>query len=289
MKLRALLVGAVSLAALGCSSHTRDGAPATRLTKQVARITEGGDRYAVNYWQYLPPPSHGGKPPVLIFLHGYGERGVTDDPGELRRVLAHGPPKLVEEGNDLCFRIDGRRECFVLLAPQSLGGHDWWSSSVVPIVDAMIDRARVLRGDTSRIYLTGLSMGGAGTWSYAAAIDFERGGRIGGTRLAAIVPIAGEAPSFSGCRIAAARIAVWAFHGTADDVIDPIGSSGAVAEVNACTKPRPHERAHLTLYRGVGHDSWTRTYDPTSRFDLETGRPDRHGVSVYEWLLRHHR
>jgi hypothetical protein len=62
-----------------------------------------------------------------------------------------------------------------------------------------------------------------------------------------------------------------------------------VEGVNCCENPRPKERALLTLYPGVGHDSWTRTYDPKSRFDPETGRPTRKGINVYEWLLQHRR
>jgi predicted peptidase len=247
-----------------------------RLTKQVAPIREGSERYKVNYWQHLPPHSRGRRPPVLIFLHGRGERASKNDPKELGAVLKHGPPKLVAAGNDLCFGGD----CFLLLAPQAPPGHDWQSPSVVPIVDAMVDRARALGGDTSRIYLTGLSMGGHGAWSYAAAA---------GERIAAIVPVAGAAAGFTGCAIARAGVAVWAFHGAADEIVPPLGSIGGVREVNGCTNPRPSERALLTLYRGVGHDSWTRTYDPSSRFDPKTARPSANGINVYEWLLRHRR
>jgi hypothetical protein len=45
----------------------------------------------------------------------------------------------------------------------------------------------------------------------------------------------------------------------------------------------------LTIYRDAGHDVWTRTYDPRARFDPRTGRRDRHGVNVYQWLLEHRR
>jgi predicted peptidase len=262
----------VALSALvGVSAGPSDG-----LTKQVAPISEESDRYKVNYWQYLPPRSHAAKPPVLIFLHGSGERARKNGPMELDRVLKHGPPKLVAAGADLCFG----RDCFLMLAPQSPPGHHWKSPSVVPIVDAMIERALALGADPARVYLTGLSMGGHGTWAYAAAA---------GKRLAAIVPIAGTARGFTGCAIARAGVGVWAFHGTADEIVPPLGSIGGVREVNSCTNPHPKERALLTLYRGVGHDSWTRTYDPGSRFDPKTGRPSRKGITVYEWLLRHRR
>jgi predicted peptidase len=265
---------ALAIATLLGASAAEGGDP--RLTKQVAQIDDVGARYRVDYWQFLPPRSHATKPPVLIFLHGRGERARRSDPSELDRVLKHGPPKLVAAGNDLCFG----RDCFLMLAPQAPPGHDWQSPSVVRIVDAMIDRARALGADRSRIYLTGLSMGGHGAWSYAAAA---------GERIAAIVPIAGAAGGFTGCAIARAAVAVWAFHGAADEIVPPLGSIRGVREVNACKNPRPKERALLTLYRGVGHDSWTRTYDPQSRFDPKTGRPSTNGIDIYRWLLRHHR
>jgi hypothetical protein len=81
---------------------------------------------------------------------------------------------------------------------------------------------------------------------------------------------------------------VWAFHAE-DEIVPPLGSIGGVREVNNCKNPRPKERALLTLYPGVGHDSWTRTYDPNSRFDPQTGHPSARGTTVYERLLRHRR
>jgi predicted peptidase len=266
---------ATSLVALAALVGVSAG-PSDRLAKHAATIREGSERYKVNYWQYLPPPSHTERPPVLIFLHGSGERARKNGAKELDRVLKHGPPKLLAAGSDLCFG----RDCFLVLAPQAPPGHDWQSPSVVPIVDAMFERARRLGADMTRVYLTGLSMGGHGTWAYAAAA---------GERIAAVVPIAGAARGFTGCAIARAGVAVWAFHGAADEIVPPLGSIGGVEEVNRCTRPRPKERALLTLYRGVGHDSWTRTYDPQSRFDPKTGRPSKNGVNIYEWLLRHRR
>jgi predicted peptidase len=265
------------------------GSPMPRLTKQVVRISEGSEEYGINYWQYLPPRSYRGKPPVLIFLHGSRETAVTDDPEELSRVLLHGPPKLVEQGVDLCFSVERRRSCFLMLAPQALPTRDWFGPSVVPIVDAMIDQARALGGDMRRVYLTGLSMGGTGTWSFAGALELDKGGRIAGSQLAAIVPVAGSSGSWLGCNISRAGVAVWAFHGTADEVVPPFGSIGGVRSVNACMRPRPSHKAILTLYPNFEHDSWTRTYDPSSRFDPHTGKPDPEGMNVYEWMLLHRR
>lgn len=265
-------------------------APKSRLTMQVLHMREGEDRYGINYWQYLPSSRGREAPPVLIFLHGYGEEAPDDDPFNVRLVLLHGPPQLVDEGNDLCFTVDRRRSCFLLLAPQALPGHDWYDqASVIPIVERMIDRARALGGDMRRVYLTGLSMGGAGTWTFAGGIEWDHGGRTGGDQLAAMLVDSGVGDGFEGCRIAESGVAVWAFHGTADTVLDPIGDIGAVRAVNACRDPRPRTRALLTLLRGFGHNTWDYVYSPKSRFDPLTGKPDPNGINVYEWLLSHHR
>ncbi len=257
---------------------------------QVLHMREGEDRYGINYWQYLPSSRGREAPPVLIFLHGYGEEAPDDDPFNVRLVLLHGPPQLVDEGNDLCFTVDRRRSCFLLLAPQALPGHDWYDqASVIPIVERMIDRARALGGDMRRVYLTGLSMGGAGTWTFAGGIEWDHGGRTGVDQLAAMLVDSGVGDGFEGCRIAESGVAVWAFHGTADTVLDPIGDIGAVRAVNACRDPRPRTRALLTLLRGFGHNTWDYVYSPKSRFDPLTGKPDPNGINVYEWLLSHHR
>jgi poly(3-hydroxybutyrate) depolymerase len=285
-----LAVAALVLASALPAAGAGNGRPSRgRLTMQVVHVVNGLDRYPVNYWQYLPPQRYRRKPPVLVFLHGFGEEAPDDDPGNLRLVLLHGPPQLVAQGDDLCFTVDGRRSCFLMLAPQALPSHDWYGPSVVATVERMIDRARTLGGDMSRVYLTGLSMGGAGTWTFAGASEWNRGGRLGGSELAAMLVVSGTTDGFSGCRIASTGVAVWALHGTADKVLDPIGDIGGVRAVNACTHPRPAQRALLTLFHGVGHDTWDRTYDPHSRFDPGSGRPDPKGVNVYQWLLMHHR
>jgi poly(3-hydroxybutyrate) depolymerase len=210
------------------------------LTRHAVRVSERGRSYSINYWQYLPPRAHKTKPPVLIFLHGYGERAANGDPRQLDLLLANGPLRLVHEGHDLCFG----GECFLLLAPQAVPRHDWFGPAVVPVVNAMVDRARALGGDVRRVHLTGLSMGAIGTWSYAG---------VGGSRIAAIVPIAGSVKRAVACKVARAPVAVLAFHGRLDDTVPVAGSIEAVESVNAC---HPAELALLTLYPGLGHDSW---------------------------------
>lgn len=224
------------------------------------------------YWRYLPAQWATDTTrtwPVLIFLHGIGEIG--DDPN---KVLVNGPPRLINEGNDMCYGTPAGPACFIVLSPQVPAGQGWWNDRYIH--DLISIAITQLRGDPKRLYLTGLSMGGGGTWTFAA-------GTLNGTpnaqRLAAIAPIAGAAgPSGAGpCRLAAAQLPVFAFHGDADGTVSVQNSINWVNAINACT-PAPDPAARLLVYPGVGHDSWTRTYDP--RFLVEPGR------NLYQWLLQ---
>ncbi|MFB0516806.1 MAG: alpha/beta hydrolase-fold protein, partial [Candidatus Neomarinimicrobiota bacterium] len=105
-----------------------------------------------------------------------------------------------------------------------------------------------------RIYLTGLSMGGYGTWSLALAQP---------ERFAAIAPICGGGDRRQACRLK--DLPVWAFHGARDKVVPVRRTKRMVRAIEKCGgSPR------LTIYLDAGHDSWTRTYD---------------NPELYEWLL----
>ncbi len=177
--------------------------------------------------------------PLLIFLHGAGERG-----SDLSLVGIHGPLKERREGRDLPF---------VIVAPQVSEGGRWSVGRVAATLDAAIAAYRI---DESRVYLTGLSMGGFGTWE---AIEHMP------ERFAAAVPVCGGGNPIG---LAEARdVPVWAFHGDADPVV-PLAASAVM--VNALEASGG--QVQFTVYPGVGHDSWTETY----------ANPE-----VYEWLLSH--
>jgi pimeloyl-ACP methyl ester carboxylesterase len=209
----------------------------------------------VGYYTYLPDDHYlhpDERFPLLVFLHGSGEKG--NGTTELGRVLVHGPPKLVGQGIDFPF-ID--------ISPQLPVSQGGWP---VSLVDEIIARAKAdTRVDTTRIYLTGLSLGGFGTWSYALSRPDV---------VAAVVPIAGAGSTAQAC--AMKDVPVWAFHGDADGTVDVSGSVNMVAAINGCS-PGPRVIPRLTIYPGVGHDSWTRTYDGSA------------GHDIYTWLLGYHR
>jgi predicted peptidase len=168
--------------------------------------------------------------PLLIFLHGSGERG--DD---IAKIKVHGPPKIADKRRDFPF---------VTVSPLLPADEDW----DIAKLDALLDHVTAqLRIDRSRIYLTGLSRGGHTAWRWGAA---EPG------RFAAIVPVSGRGDPSQACKLKDTPL--WAFHGDRDDIVTPFGSFAMVEAVRSCGgKPR------LTIYPDTGHDAWTRTYgDP---------------------------
>lgn len=189
--------------------------------------------------------------PLVVFLHGAGERGggLTGDDlesSDLKLVAKHGPPKLVAAG---------QRFGFILAAPQCPDGKWWQPNEVVALVDHLEQTYRV---DPDRIILTGLSMGGYGTWDTAGYAP---------DRFACAVPVCGGADSLAGWHIG--TLPIWAFHGRQDPVVPLAESQHAVEEVN-----KRGGSAKLTVYDDLQHDSWTRTYNTPA---------------VFEWMLAQRR
>ncbi len=166
--------------------------------------------------------------PLLLFLHGSGERGSN-----LRLVATHGPPQQVEEG---------RQFPFILVSPQCPAGH-WWSFTTLDLLlREIVARYAV---DENRIYVTGLSMGGFATWTLA--MEFP-------DRFAAIVPISGGGIPHRARLLT--NLPIWAFHGAKDPIIPLAYSQEMVNAVNAAGGD-----ATLTIYPDAGHDAWTETYN----------------------------
>jgi predicted peptidase len=206
-----------------------------------------------NYLLFLPAQYKKGSStrwPLLLFLHGAGERGTN-----IWKVAAHGPPKLVKNTPDFPF---------IVVSPQCPTGERWSANILNALLDDVTRRYRV---DTNRVYLTGLSMGGYGTWKLALAHP---------QRFAAIVPICGGGETIdvllAGRRRAAAlkTMGIWAFHGAKDPVV-PLEESERMANAlkrAGCTN------VQLTVYPDATHDSWTETYN---------------NPKLYDWLLAHRR
>lgn len=175
--------------------------------------------------------------PLLVFLHGAGERG-----NDLQKVAVHGPPKLIQNGKDF--------PCFVM-SPQCPEGTTWDIEGLDALLSGVLASAPI---DPRRVYLTGLSMGGYGSWAWAAAHP---------ERFAAIVPICGGGDPISVWLAAGPRrehlatLPIWVFHGARDPVV-PLAESERMIDAY---KRVSNNTAKLTVYPDAGHDSWTEAYN----------------------------
>jgi len=202
------------------------------------------DYQMLKYLLHIPeayPNDPQKKWPMIVFLHGAGERGDN-----LELLKTHGPPKIVQTRKDFPF---------IVISPQCRL-NEWWSpTEVMMIVDEVCGKYRV---DQDRVYLTGLSMGGYGTWQISMIYP---------DRFAAIAPICGGGDPTQVSRIK--HLPIWVFHGGKDPVV-PLARAeemvDALKKIGADVK--------FTVYPEAGHDSWTETYN---------------NPQLYEWFLSHPR
>ncbi|MEA3396168.1 MAG: prolyl oligopeptidase family serine peptidase [Chloroflexota bacterium] len=205
----------------------------------------------LNYLLSLPrgyETESGARWPVILFLHGIGERGIH--PESLKK---HGIPKVVEEGKELPF---------ITVSPQCPPRTTWGDH--IAALDALLHEVvATYMVDTARSYLTGLSMGGYGTWRLATLYP---------NRFAAIAPICGGGSVAYGFpqRVCVLKdVPVWVFHGAQDTTV-PLRES----EVLVKTLRRCGGKVRFTVYPEAGHDSWTETYN---------------NPALYTWFLEHRR
>lgn len=185
--------------------------------------------------------------PLVVFLHGMGERGDDN-----KRQLINGVERFV--------LAPARKKypCF-LLVPQC-PSDDTWSPlqdtksnpefEAEPnrplglVVDLIESLSREFRIDPDRLYLTGISMGGYGTWDMIARHP---------DRFAAAMPVCGGGDPSQAEKLA--RLPIWAFHGARDSVVPPERTRAMIAAIRKAGGRPIH-----TEFDGAGHDSWTPTY-----------------------------
>lgn len=188
--------------------------------------------------------------PLMLFLHGGGGRGTN-----IAQVTSLGPPKLAKEGRDFPF---------IIVAPQCRPGKRWDNKLLLPLLDNIEKDYRV---DTTRVYLTGLSLGGLGTWNLGLAHP---------ERFAAIAPVCGGSdPAVLNQADpkkteAIKSLGIWVFHGAKDTTV-PIEQSERMV---AALKKFGCKDVEFTVYPELDHNCWTVTYD---------------NPKLYEWLLAHQR
>jgi predicted esterase len=191
-----------------------------------------------HYLLYVPEDlPKNGLYPLLLFLHGSGERG--DDLNLLKRA---GPPSFLDSIGDFPF---------VVVSPQCPENRNWDNENLLDLLDHIEETLSI---DKNKIYVTGYSMGGFGTWSLAQAAP---------ERFAAIAPICGGGNPDRMCIMR--DISVWAFHGANDTEVPYEESERLVHKLNELGSD-----VKFTLYPDLGHECWTKTYQ---------------NQELYDWLL----
>jgi predicted peptidase len=197
--------------------------------------------------------------PVILFLHGSGERGDDNV-----RQLSIGLPALLAS--------DPSRYRAIVVMPQCRLEHEWYGEMEQQALAALDQTIKEFRGDRHRVYLTGISMGGAGAWYVARHPE----------RYAAVVPVSGEVTRqaddpfpqplppdlaallaspdpFAALAAKIGRTPVWAFHGSHDSAIPVDQARRMVAALRA-----HGGNVRYTEYAGAGHDIWDRAYEESA-------------------------
>ena len=194
------------------------------------------------YLLYLPPEYGDSQRhwPLVLFLHGAGEVG-----NQLDLVKHQGLPRRIAKG---------WKPPFIMVAPQTRWS-PWNSEDLIALLDGI---QQALDVDRDRVYLTGLSLGGAGTWAFAAAHP---------DRFAGVVPICGSGDPETAEQLR--TLPIWVFHGAKDDTVPLACSEEMVTAVEAAGGD-----VRLTVYPDATHDSWTKAYSTDA---------------LYDWMLSHTR
>lgn len=198
-----------------------------------------------DYLLYLPEgykPEGKERYPLMLFLHGFGERGDN-----LEQIKVHGPFKEIAKG---------RKFPFIIVAPQMpLTETSWDVDKLTGLLDDIESKYRV---DKKREYVTGISMGGFGTWALASYTP---------ARFAAAVPICGGGNFLTAFQLK--NVPVWAFHGDKDPTV-PIAQDQSMVDAMKSVGGD----VKFTIIPGGLHDVWTPIYA---------------GTEIYDWLLQHQR
>ena len=214
--------------------------PPTTPGEHNRRFKTGSSATANLKYHLFLPDDYGREParqwPLIVHLHGMGERGKN-----LARVKIHGHNKIVAPRPGFPF---------ILVSPLCPNRTDWTDhlTSVDGLLDEVIADYAV---DTTRVYLTGLSMGGNGAWQLA--LEYPQ-------RFAALAPICGWSEPEQAVRLK--DLPIWAFHGALDSVVPVSGTEEMVAAVN-----QAGGQAKVTIYPDLDHDSWTATYANDELFE----------------------
>lgn len=207
------------------------------LAKSRARKMTSTVTSTMNYLSFVPKSysAKGAGVPLILFLHGSGERGT-----DLEKVKAWGPPAIAEKDPDFPFLV---------ISPQLADGEGWHALALKGLLDQVLAKYNV---DRRRVYLTGLSLGGYGAWDLASRYpDY----------FAAVAPICGGGVALSAGSMRA--IPTWVFHGKLDDAVPEAESARMVAALQAAGG----DVRYTVLPEGGHVDAWVHAYDKAGLFE----------------------
>jgi poly(3-hydroxybutyrate) depolymerase len=268
-------IGRITALALGLLLGGTTGALQATNQYRVSQVdpqAKGGMPYLLHL-----PAEYAANPakyyPTLIYLHGSGERcesysyGTTN---ELSKVEDAGntPPRYVRDGHPMGFLVNGQMEYFIVISPQMRKDKSWNAADVVALLDEVSAEVRI---DPDRVYLTGFSFGGGGTWIVLRETANNP------NRFAAAAPVHGSSENAVLQVVAANKVAIWNFSGTSDTSIQTPES--VLAGSRNLRAYLPEAELITTMYEGVGHSS-ANPYKTDNSV---------HSPNLYQWFLQKRR
>jgi len=225
---------------------------ALKAQTQTENISPDGTKFLL----YKPPDSSLPSP-MLVYLHGGASIG--DD---LNKILTNShitPPRLIHDGKWPSDRP------FVVLSPQlkrdesipNPNDQEWSMDTIREVVTHVLENYNI---DENRIYFSGISLGGAACWKYAATFPEQ---------VAGIIPFSGKTDTLDACNLV--DIPIWAFHGSNDGLVVPEFSIDMVNAIKSCTPG--NYIPNLTLFQSRKHEGWNETYNGAN------------GYRIYDWML----
>lgn len=208
----------------------------------MKRIEHREDKWIFPFVEYSKVTENE-KMPLIIQLHGAGERGNGRE--ELEKVDVHGFSKYLKNAQHNC----------IVVMPQCPENTFWAArvESIIKFIEQLIAEYNV---DEEKVYLTGLSMGGYGTWFTSMARP---------DLFAAIAPVCGGGMAWNAGVL---KMPIWAFHGVDDDIVSVNQSDEMVSKLRECGADITYSRIE-----GIGHNVWEKAYNK----------------ELIEWLLNKNR
>ena len=245
---------------------------------QTARAGVVVSPHIFGFYEYLPKGYSSDttqqKYPLLICMHGIGQvgNGTTDLPG----LLLYGPAMLINKGTfPATFTVDNKTYSMIIITPQ-LNDIGMFPEDIDSLIEYCKKNYQV---DTNRVYLAGVSIGGACVWHYAGFSPATA------AKITAMVPIcAWTTPQYNyevmpqeAKNVAAANIKIWQTHCYEDPTAMFSWSVGQANLVDSAL-PTPNPLPKLTCFNSNSHDAWTTTYDPKYK---------EGGMNIYQWMLHY--